>query len=386
MFSQHRGTAAAVAALTLLSSQAWAAQRPPGMKPLATSPKAGLWVDSDKAELQVQQSPELDASPELNAYVRGVACKVAPDYCGELRLYILDRPYLNAAMAPNGYTEVWSGLLLRVEDEAELAFVLGHEVSHYGENHSLAAHEALKNRANAGMILAAGISAIGVAGAAGASSTQGAQQILSSTGDLARLAYLGSIATLFSFNREQESQADALGFRRAVAAGYRPAAAAAADLWGAVIADNAASDFDKVRKMDAQLSIFDDHPASAARQTALKTEAASVTASGDSGAERLRTAMRPRLVVWLRSELRRRDYGATLHLLDRLAKSGEDLGVINYYRGEAFRARRGDGDLARAAQAYAAACDAYQAYLTKASGAEDAWMVQDSLQALGKAN
>lgn len=308
-------------------------------------------------------------------------CKVATEYCPELRLYILDRPYLNATMAPNGYVEVWTGLLLRAEDEAELAFVLGHETAHYAENHSLAAHEALKTRANIGMALAFAIGSLG---------------------------YLASLSTMFGFDRAQEAQADSLGFQRAVTAGYRPTGGA--DLWKTVMAETAASDFDKVRKSDARFNVFDTHPATAERLAALQT-AAKGRPDGDAGADRLRAAIRPFLGSWLKTELLRRDYGETLYLLDRLSRSEQDLGVINFYRGEVYRTRRADGDLDRAMAAYALAAtypdapvaawrelgearnrahdeagakDAFQAYLSKAPSAEDAWMVQDAMQSLAK--
>ena len=404
-------TAALTAALSLGAAPGLGAPRVPGARPAVATPEGGLWDLSDKAEVQARQSAELETSPELNAYVRGVVCKVAPEYCGELRLYVLDRPYFNAAMAPNGYVEVWTGLLLRVDDEAELAFVLGHEASHFAQNHSLAAHEALKNRANMGLILAAGIGAAGVAAAASAPSAQSANSILRSTGDVAEIAYIGTLLSIFSFTREQEAEADQLGFKRAVAAGYRPSAGA--DLWRKVMAETSASDFDKVRKSEAQLSIFADHPASATRLAALQAQAAEVKTAGESGAERLRAAIRPHLAAWLKSDLRRRDYGETLYLLDHLAGYGQDLGVINFYRGEAYRLRRAEGDLALAAKAYAAAGayddappaawrelgemrrrdhdadgarQAYQLYLAKAPTADDAWMVQDSILSLAKGN
>ena len=61
----------------------------------------------------------------------------------------MNRPAFNASIAANGYMEVWSGLLLRVDDEAQLAFVLGHEIGHYRERHSVALMRTLRGRANA---------------------------------------------------------------------------------------------------------------------------------------------------------------------------------------------------------------------------------------------
>jgi predicted Zn-dependent protease len=66
--------------------------------------------------------------PALNAYVRSVLCKVTDDYCRDVRVYIVDVPYFNASMAPNGAMMVWTGTLLRVRNEAQLALVLGPRV------------------------------------------------------------------------------------------------------------------------------------------------------------------------------------------------------------------------------------------------------------------
>ena len=51
--------------------------------------------------------------PVLTGYVRELACRVAGDYCGDLRVYLLKNPTFNASMAPNGVMLVHTGLLIR---------------------------------------------------------------------------------------------------------------------------------------------------------------------------------------------------------------------------------------------------------------------------------
>lgn len=352
----------------------------------------------------MKASGELNRDPALTGYVRGVACKVAGGHCGDIRVYVMDRPFLNAQMAPNGYMEVWSGLLLRATDEAELAFVLGHETTHFIENHTVERLRALKTRANTMLALQIGIAVVGVAAAAGTADPNSAQSILNATSNLSDVVYLAVLASYFSYNRDQEIEADKQGFDRAVAAGYD--ATAGGDIWRAQIAEAKASDFDRVRKSEARGSIFNTHPLSADRIAALDARAKTAGGAGDRGRERFRAAIRPHLIDWLRDDLRRRDYGQTLFLIDRLAANGEDLGVLNYFRGEAYRLRRKDGDLAKAQGAYMAASAqpdapaatwreigdlrrrdndkagaraAYEIYLAKAPEAQDAWMVKDAL-------
>ena len=59
-------------------------------------------------------------------------------------MYVVDVPVFNASMAPNGVTLVFTGALLRMHDEAELAMVLGHEFAHYRQRHSLEAWRTAK--------------------------------------------------------------------------------------------------------------------------------------------------------------------------------------------------------------------------------------------------
>lgn len=399
------GGAAAAALLALAPVVPAHAQRMAGERPDVASLEGGIWAEADRAETAAKASAELDRDPELTAYVRGVACKVYPEYCDELRVYVMDRPFFNAQVAPNGYTEVWSGLLLRASDEAELAFVLGHEGAHFAHNHSLKAFEAFKGRANTAMVFQMGIAL--AAGVAAAQSPNSASSINDAAGIVSDVVYLGAIGSYFSFSRDQESEADRIGFERAVAAGYAPASPA--HIWRALVEENEGSDFEKVRKAHAHTNIFDSHPVEADRIEAIDAMAAEVKAKGETGRERYRAAIRPHLADWLRDDLRRKDFGTTLKVIDHLAADGEDLGVLNFYRGEAYRLRRKDGDLQLARAAYEQAAEhpdapvetwrqlgdllhgagqpapaeaAYRTYLDKAPQAQDRWLVETSLKKL----
>ncbi|MCM2356224.1 MAG: M48 family metalloprotease, partial [Arenimonas sp.] len=100
---------------------------PPGQAAERGSVEDELRYAMDRAERDLREHPMRVRDDALEAYVRGVACRVAGDYCGELRVYVIEQPWFNASMAPNGMMVVWTGALLRCRDEAELAVVLGHE-------------------------------------------------------------------------------------------------------------------------------------------------------------------------------------------------------------------------------------------------------------------
>ncbi len=243
---RSRIIALALAASTALAPVAAHAQRSAGLRPDESTVEGGLWALSDKAEAKAKQSGELNADPALNAYVREVACRVAAEYCGDIRVYVMDRPFFNAGMAPNGYMEVWSGSLLRARDEAELAFVLGHEATHFAQDHMIERWQAAKARATGAMLAGIAIQAVGAAAAVNTGSYAAARDIMDVTGGLVNIVYLGTLASLFGFSREQETQADELGLKRAAAAGYSPSAGV--NVWTALREENAASEFGKVRR------------------------------------------------------------------------------------------------------------------------------------------
>jgi len=109
----------------------------PGLRPDPSSDEAGLWMAMERHEKKIQGSGFIVRDAKLNEYVRRVFCRLTPDYCSELRIYVLSRPGFNASMAPNGAMTIWTGTLLRAENEAQLAFVLAHELAHYLRRHSL---------------------------------------------------------------------------------------------------------------------------------------------------------------------------------------------------------------------------------------------------------
>ena len=59
------------------------------------------------------------------------------DLLNELRFYVLKSQEVNAYATSNGVVMVTVGLLSRIENESQLAFILAHEIQHYTQKHSL---------------------------------------------------------------------------------------------------------------------------------------------------------------------------------------------------------------------------------------------------------
>jgi predicted Zn-dependent protease len=111
----------------------------------------------------------------------------------------------NALSVPGGYVYVTRQLLTIMDDESQLAFALGHEVAHIAANHAHIRQQYAQRNP------------MGVFGA-----IMGA--ILGPSIFSNVLATRAKLDTL-SFSREQEYQADTLGMRYMIAAGYDPAGA-----------------------------------------------------------------------------------------------------------------------------------------------------------------
>lgn len=398
-------------------------ERKPGQKPDPNSLEAGIWSETAKAELKAKTSGERDLNPELDTYVGGVLTKITGPYSGDVRLYVMDRPFFNASMAPNGYTEVWSGLLLRCQTEDELAFVLGHEFGHFRHSHSIKTYQAAKDGSNAAIAASMLLAVAAVGASMNASSVQAVQNINNITSGLIDVVYLGTVAAFLSYSRETEAQADAYGLMYMRQAGYFPGAAA--DVWQGRLDETAASDFEKVRRSPTRINVFGDHPLETDRLTALRVQdkaankgVPSTRTPEEAKAARAayRAHIRPYLSAWLKDDLRRQDYGQTLFVINRLSVDGLDAGVLNFYAGEAYRLRGGkgtnnSGDLDNAVAAYQkalqspdapketyrqlgdvfrrlgntkAAVEAFDAYLKAAPDASDAWMIQDQRDTLAK--
>ena len=121
----------------------------------------------------------------------------------ECTVTLLNSTIVNAFAIPGCYVYVTRGLLSIMNDEAELASVLGHEIGHVAARHS-------QKRQQRSTI--AGIGSI-LAG-------------IFLGGQVAQLANLLGQANVMSFSRAQEYQADDLGIRYMAAAGYDPYASA----------------------------------------------------------------------------------------------------------------------------------------------------------------
>ena len=144
------------------------------------------------------------------------------DYQWEYKLVI--NKEVNAWCMPGGKIVVYSGILPITKDEAGLATVLGHEVSHALANHG-------QQRMSAGLLQELG--AAGVGAAIGTKSAQTQQIAMTAYGAVTQ--YGG----MLPFSRSHESEADKIGLTLMAIAGYNPDQAVV--FWERMAANSAAS-------------------------------------------------------------------------------------------------------------------------------------------------
>lgn len=339
-----RAVIAAGCALLLIAADAAAAKRavklpepdllPIGYRPAPDSDEAGLWMAADEAEKSFSSTPLLVRDPALNAYVKGIVCKLVPDRCEMIRVYILDVPYFNASMYPNGAMQVWTGLLLRVRNESQLAFILGHEISHYTHRHTVNRWRRVRDTSGllAFFSIATAPFTAGLAGLA---------------------ASLAAAGSLMSYSRDEEREADAAGLDLAIAAGYDPSEAGL--LWKAEGEEEKADPL-----AEKGFAYFRTHPETEERMqtlTARAEEIKTTSAEWTLGGEALQAAVAPFRPSWFESELTLGRYDRSLHLLHRLAAENPDAAQVRFYIGEVYRRRNGKGDAENAMAAYRQAID-----------------------------
>jgi predicted Zn-dependent protease len=287
----------------------------------------GLWMQMDEAERELKNSPMVIRDPDLNAYVRGVLCRTVGDgKCAHVRLYLMRTAYFNASMAPNGVMQVWSGLLLRTQNEAQLAAVLGHEYTHYENRHSLQLFRNIKSKSNT----AAWLSFTGIG----------------------LIASFAMTASIFGFSREMEREADSGGLEKMASAGYDTREAA--EIWERLREemDATAEARNTKSRKDRNGGLFATHPPSAERVRNLTEQSAQIPGiPGETGASRFAEAMAAHWPDFVDDQLKLNDFGASEYLLESLARNGWSEWLL-YARGELYRRRAGEGDLKKATGFY----------------------------------
>ncbi len=293
-------------------------------RPDVASDEGGLWALMDREERNLRRSPFAVPDAKLKAYLQAVACRLGGEHCPDIRVHLVRTPVFNASMAPNGMLQLWTGLLLRVENEAQLAAIVGHEIGHYLQRHSVDRLRDIRAKSAFGQFLGL----FGLAGAVG---------------------QLAVLASAFAYSREHEREADRIGAFLMYQAGYD--VAEASRVWGNLLDELKAGQGQDPERMSP---LFATHPAPPERREALARYATAMP-GGSIGDEAFVANTQRFLDEWLQDEVKRGQYAESLALLSRLMARQGAAGLIHVHRGDVYRLRGEKGDLELALADYRSA-------------------------------
>jgi len=168
----------------------------------------------EKFNTLIRSRMPLIEDTEINDYVTGVVeriVKAMPPQPFPFNVAIVNNNAVNAFAGPAGYVFVFTGLILQMEHESELAGVLAHELAHVSQRH-------IAKRIGEMKVLSIG-QLVGVLAGAVLGQTTGNK-------DLGTLMAVGSQAVsahaYLKYSRDDEREADQVGMNYLVAAGYPP--------------------------------------------------------------------------------------------------------------------------------------------------------------------
>jgi predicted Zn-dependent protease len=168
----------------------------------------------EKFNALVRSKLPLVDDAEIQSYVTDMVMRVAktmPPQPFDLTVGVIQNNALNAFAAPAGYVFVFTGLVLNLNHESEVAAVIAHELAHVSQRHLASRYEKMTTLTIGQLVgMAAGLALGAAAGApeAGTAVMMGAQA--------------ATIQTYLSYSREDEREADQVGMNYLVAAGYPP--------------------------------------------------------------------------------------------------------------------------------------------------------------------
>ena len=162
-------------------------------------------------QMAAQMGGEVDPRSKASTLVREVGERLVSESAARKSVYrfqfhlLRDSQTVNAFALPGGQVFITVGLLNRLQNESQLAGVLGHEIGHVIHRHG-AQHMA---KGEFGQLL---VTAVGVASSDDRGSGRGNQQVAAMVNSMVNLKY----------GREDESQSDQFGLESMTASGFDP--------------------------------------------------------------------------------------------------------------------------------------------------------------------
>ncbi len=164
-----------------------------------------IWKRTEEEKERLDLSGHLYKDEALEEYTNNVLNKIVHieiKGCGlKVKTKIIQEPHLNAFCFPDGTIYIHTGILARMDNEAQLAALLGHEITHAINRHTIKFFRDIKNKTafyNTFSVTTAGLG-VGVVNILGT---------------------YGTLAAIYGYSRDNEREADENGFKMMLTAGY----------------------------------------------------------------------------------------------------------------------------------------------------------------------
>jgi predicted Zn-dependent protease len=168
-----------------------------------------LWLRSEEEQKVINRSGVIYRDEDLEAYLNEIAKKLQPAEVFThipFKVIVIKNHLLNAFIYPNGVLYVHTGILAKMDNEAQLATLLAHEMTHATHRHLIKRFRDIKNKT--AFLSTVSVTLGGVGGG---------------IGDLSILiGALGTLASVAGYSRELETEADMEGIKLIAKAGYDP--------------------------------------------------------------------------------------------------------------------------------------------------------------------
>lgn len=276
------------------------------------------WYEAQLSDELLRQLGALYIDEQANAYVQDIIDRLYPEFKGKLKIRFIKDSRLNAFALQNGSIYIHIGLLARIENEAQLATVLGHEAVHFINKHNLKKHRERRSANLVGLVF-------NMAGG----------------GILPQILLKESLS---GYSRELEREADKYAFHKMQKVGY--------DLSQGVAVFQKLMDEAKAYKIKRPF-LFSSHPKLKKRIESFKQLIATHGSGGDYVGKHpyIEKTMAIREAV-LNMDLTLRRYQSVILVLENPKNREMYPKHATYYLAEAYRQRGEKGDLSKALALY----------------------------------
>jgi len=271
-----------------------------------------LWSEAAEYDHTLKVSGQVYNDPRIERYLQGIMDRLYPEFRGKIKVHVFNSTQLGAFALPNGSIFFNIGLLARIDNEAQLATVLGHEAAHFIYKHSFKQRIRAKN---ASAFASAGVP----------------------------FGTLIAISSITGYSRHFETEADNKGYERVIKAGYDPNETYKVFQYLA----------DEIKALDAKEPyFFSTHPRLVERIENFKQLAKNSRRGGKKGFQRYNALMQSLRLRVLEKDLGQDRYKSIILALTDKRANGRYPAASQYYLGEAYRRRGEKGDDKKAMKAF----------------------------------